>query len=109
MLRLILAVALAAIVQFAWGFTFYGPLSGLNYMTTRAQDEAAVADALRKVLPESGTYFLPMCPGCNASEEEQKAFEKAHAEGPMVQVHYHKSGMSTAQMPVVMGMGFGHT
>ena len=63
MVRVIIAVALAASVQFGWGFVFYGPLASLNHMTSRAPDEAGVAEALRAALPESGTYFFPMCPG----------------------------------------------
>jgi hypothetical protein len=109
MVRVIVAVALAAAVQFAWGFAFFGFLGGFDYMTSRAADETAVAAALQKDLPESGTYFLPMCPGMSASEEETKAFEKRHASGPIVQIHYRKEGMSLAQMPLMMGMGFGHT
>jgi hypothetical protein len=109
MVRVIVAVVLAAVVQFAWGFAFYGPLSSLDYTTTRAPDETAVAEALRSALPESGTYFLPRCPGCSAPEAEAKGFEKRHAEGPIVQIHYRKDGIAMAQMPVVMGTGFGHT
>jgi hypothetical protein len=109
MVRVILAVVLAACVQFAWGFAFYGPLAALDYTTTRAPDEPALAEALRSALPDSGTYFVPMCPGCHASEEKARDFEKRHAEGPIVQIHYRKDGLSMAQMPVVMGTGFGHT
>ena len=63
MTRVIVAVVLAAVAQFAWGFTYHGLLSGMERMTARAPDEAAVAEALSKVLPASGTYMLPSCPG----------------------------------------------
>jgi hypothetical protein len=108
MLRVIIAVALAAVVQFAWGFAFHGPLGGLHATTSRAPDEAAVTQALGDTLPESGTYLLPLCPGCHASEEATKAFHARVAAGPLVQIHYQKAGFSMAQMPVLMGMGFGH-
>src|SRR4051794_28163972 len=74
MLRVIVAVVLAAVVQFTWGFVFYGTLSGLNHMTTRAPDESAVTEALRSALPESGTYFIPACPGRKATPEATTAF-----------------------------------
>jgi hypothetical protein len=108
MVRVIVAVVLAACVQFAWGFVFYGSLSSLDYMTTRAPDESAVTEALKSTLPESGTYIVPMCPGMNASDEAAKAHEKRAAEGPTMTVHYRKDGFSMAQMPVVMGAGFVH-
>jgi len=107
--RVIVAVVLAAVVQFAWGFAFYGYLSGMHHMTTPTPNETAVAEALKGVLPETGTYMLPMCPGMNATEEEAKAHEKRAAAGPIVQIHYRKEGFSVASMPLVMGMGFGHT
>ena len=109
MVRVIVAVVLAAVVQFAWGFAFYGQLSSMDHMTTRAPDESAVAQALAGTLPETGTYFLPLCPGPNATEAETKAHADRAEAGPLVQIHYRKEGFSMAQMPVMMGMGFGHT
>ena len=109
MVRVIVAVVLAACVQFGWGFTFYGVLGGMEHTASRAPDEAAVTEALKGALPESGTYFVPMCPGSHASEEAMRAHEERAAQGPLVQINYRKEGFSMAQMPVVMGMGFGHT
>lgn len=109
MLRVIVAVVLAAVVQFAWGFAYYGPLRSLDHVTSRAPDDTAVTEGLKGVLPESGTYIIPMCPGSNASEEVNAAFEKRHTEGPLVQIHYRKAGFALADMPVLMGTGFGHT
>jgi len=109
MVRVIVAVVLAACVQFAWGFAFHGPLAGFEHMTNRAPDESAVSEALLSALPESGTYVVPMCPGWNATEEAARAHEQRAAAGPIVQIHYRKEGFSMAQMPVLMGMGFGHT
>jgi hypothetical protein len=108
MFRVIIAVVLTAVVQFAWGFGFYGYFAAMDRMTTKVPDTAAVGQALRGVLPESGTYILPMCPGHDAGDEAMKAFEKAHTDGPLVQIHYRKDGIALSQMPVVMGMGFGH-
>jgi hypothetical protein len=106
MLRVIVAVVLASVVQFSWGFAFYGALGGLEYTTSRATDEAAVTEAIQSALPESGTYFVPACPGMNASEEATQAFEKRAA---LMQIQYTKDGFSKAQMPFVMGAGFGYT
>jgi hypothetical protein len=108
MVRVIVAVVLTAIVQFAWGFAFHGPLSGMQYMTSKSPDEPAVSAALKGTLPETGTYLLPMCPGCHADEEQMKAHEKRAGEGPIALIHYRKEGFSMAQMPVVMGTGFFH-
>src|SRR5262249_43129413 len=108
MVRVIVAVVLAAVLQFAWGFLFYGYFSGIHYMTSRAPDEAALTEALKSTLTESGTYIAPMCPGVNATEEATQAHEQRAAQGPSVQIHYRKEGFSMSQMPVVMGMGFGH-
>jgi hypothetical protein len=109
MIRVIVAVTLAAVVQFVWGFVFFGYLSAFDCMVSRAPDESALAATLKSTLPESGTYFVPMCPGCSASQEATEAFNERHAAGPIVQIHYHKEGFSLAMMPVVMGIGFGHT
>jgi hypothetical protein len=108
MVRVIIAVVLAAVVQFAWGFAFYGPLSALDHVTKRAPNETDVTRALKSTLPESGTYVFPMCPGASATEEVARAHAERAAEGPIVQIHYRKEGFSMAQMPVLMGMGFGH-
>jgi hypothetical protein len=108
MVRVIVAVVLAAVVQFAWGFVFYGSLGSLTYTTAHAPDEMAVTEALKSVLPESGTYIVPMCPGGCANEEAAQTFHKRAAAGPIAQVHYQKDGISMAQMPLVMGAGFGH-
>lgn len=109
MVRVIIAVVTAAAVQFAWGFAFYGPLSALNHMTTPTPDESALTASLRSTLPESGTYIAPMCPGFNASEEELQRHEQRAAQGPFVQIHYLKEGFTMAEMPLAMGLGFGHT
>ncbi|MGL4552214.1 MAG: hypothetical protein ACRC33_13625, partial [Gemmataceae bacterium] len=109
MVRMIVAVALTAVVQFAWGFTYFGVLGSMERMTARAPDEAAVTAALAKVLPADGTYILPGCPGSNAAEADMKAFEARAAAGPLLQIHFRKEGFQMAQMPAVMGTGFGLT
>ena len=73
MVRVIIAVVLTACVQFAWGFTFHGPMRSLDHMTNRVPDDAALSAALASSLPESGTYFAPMCPGSNVPEEQRQA------------------------------------
>jgi hypothetical protein len=109
MVRVIAAAVLAAAAQFVWGFVFFGFLSGMEFMTSRAPNETAVTEALKSTLPESGTYLIPSCPGHSATEEARMAFANRHAEGPLVQIHYRKDGMSMAQLPVVMGAGFVQT
>jgi hypothetical protein len=109
MVRVIVAVALTAVVQFLWGFTYFGVLAGFDRMTVRAPDEAAVAEALAKALPKSGTYLLPSCPGHGASESEMKSHEAKVGAGPIVQIHFRKEGFEMAAMPAFMGIGFGLT
>ena len=42
MVRIVLAVALTAVAQFVWGFTYFGISPIMDQMTSRAPDEAAV-------------------------------------------------------------------
>jgi hypothetical protein len=109
MARVIVAVVLTAVVQFVWGFTYFGVLNGMDRMTSRAPEEAALAETLAKALPSSGTYILPTCPGMSASPEVQKAHEARVAAGPIVSIHIRKEGFDLAQVPAFMGMGFGLT
>jgi hypothetical protein len=108
MVRVIVAVVLASIVHFAWGFAYHGPLSAMKHMTTPTPDETAVAGSLSSTLHETGTYVVPMCPGCSATDLERKAHEERAAAGPIAVVHYRKEGFTMAEMPVMMGTGFAH-
>lgn len=109
MIRVTLGVVLAAVVQFCYGFAFFGMSGAMDLMTARAPDDQAVMTALAQTLPASGTYFVPGCPGKAASEDEQKAAEARMAAGPNVQTHFTKAGFTMAEMPAVMGKGLGLT
>jgi hypothetical protein len=110
MVRVIVAVVLTAVVQFFWGFAYFGVFNGMGMMTAHTPDEAAVADALAKALPKSGTYMLPNCPGAAASDADRKAHMERAKAGPIVVVHVNKAGFDMeTQMGQVMGMGFGLT
>jgi hypothetical protein len=109
MVRLCVAVVLAAVVQFAWGFAFWAKLPLSKEMVKKVPDAERVASVLKEAIPESGMYFYPAgdCPMCSDDKEAVEKFMAAHRAGPLVQVVYQKEGADPMN-PAWMGVGFVH-
>ncbi len=105
MLRAALASALAAVLMFVWGFSFwmFGPLP--KKMMKPAPDEAALLYALQNALPESGVYTMPHCPNGEPTDAEKEAAMKRMEAGPIVGIFYHKGGHGGLK---TFGMGLLH-
>jgi len=109
MIRLSLAVFLAAVVQFGWGFAFWTMTPISKQMIGSMPDEEKVTQALKEANPETGVYFLPYgdCQAMSGDEEAMAAFAERHRAGPLVQVIYRKEGIEPMS-PAVFAMGFAH-
>jgi hypothetical protein len=111
---LFIGAVLAAVLQMAWGFTFWmaTPIP-LEHMvkTLPAEQEGQIVKALGDADVESGHYFYPF-PDKEAmsgkNEEAMKAFQKKHAAGPLVEIVYRKDGLDPRAEGLTYVYGFGH-
>ena len=108
MVRLLVAVVLAAVVHFAWGFAFWTKVPLSKEMVQKLPDGDRVARVLEETVPETGVYFYPAgdCPMCSEDKEAVAKFMAACRRGPLVQVTYRKEGVEPMSA-AGMGAGFG--
>jgi hypothetical protein len=109
MVRLLVAVVLAAVVHFAWGFAFWAKSPLSKEMVQKLPKGDRVAGVLEESIPETGVYFYP-AGDCPMTSDDQAAIDKfmaAHRRGPLVQVIYHKEGVEPMSV-AGMGLGFVH-
>jgi hypothetical protein len=89
MKRMIIGVAIAAVVLYVWGFLWWGLGPYPWRIWQQPVDEAAARSALKEQFPENGPYFIP------AYTEDTEAAEQAYAAGPVAFVHMlHVEGRS---------------
>jgi len=105
--RVTVGSLLAAVALFLWGWVFWGILPFSKTMVRPIPNGATVTKTLKENIPETGVYFYPIMPENATSESEQKAFQEAHLQGPLVQLYYHKEGVDPLT-PAMMGSGFLH-
>jgi len=103
MKRLLLGSLLAALVMFVWGFLFWAvPWPNPAVDTMSADAEAAVAEAIRAQVPETGTYVIP-----NPQTTEAETFTARHQAGPVAMLFVQKDGFAPMRPGVFVG-GFVH-
>ncbi|MEO5958345.1 MAG: hypothetical protein ABIZ49_13835 [Opitutaceae bacterium] len=86
MKKFLLAPALAALAMFVFGAVFW--MSPLPYKVLRPlADDGAAAEALAKIFPGTGAYFVP---GMYLPPEKHEELAKR---GPVAEVHFVKEGM----------------
>ena len=75
----------------------------------RAKGDPDVIATLKQAFPENGVYMYPWV-DTSAGDQPglQEEFQRQHAEGPVVQIFYHASGIPASEMGTVMGYGFVH-
>jgi len=110
-IRVILASVISAVVLFFWGFAFWSFLAMMvsPWKPIAAGGDPDVIATLKQAFPESGVYMYPWV-DTSAGDQPESAeeFTQQHAAGPIVQVFYHASGISTSEMGKTMGFGFAH-
>jgi hypothetical protein len=109
MVRLLVAVLLAAVVQFAWGFAFWTKLPLAKEAVQKLPDGDRLAGVLEESIPQTGVYFHPAgdCPMCSDDKEAVEKFLAASRRGPLLQVIYRKEGMEPMSA-ATMALGFVH-
>lgn len=86
MKKFLFAPALAALALFVFGALYW--MSPFPYKALgRVPDDAAAGEALARVFPSTGVYFVP---GMYLEEKQHEALAKR---GPIAEVHFIKSGM----------------
>lgn len=115
-MRWALAVVIATIVVFMWGFIFWG-ISGLPEKgVVKVEDPASAGIALVEHFPENGIYFVPGYSPNNevANEDEIEEvdpvadFTKLHNAGPLAIVCMASITGGPLMDPGVMYSGFCH-
>ncbi|HCS52900.1 hypothetical protein [Rubinisphaera sp.] len=119
-MRWALAVVIATIVVFMWGFIFWG-VSGLPEMgVSKVEDPSSAGIALVEHFPENGIYFVPgYSPNIAGDEEEEKIDAAAQAErikefgtlhhaGPLAIVNMGSITGGPVMDPGIMYSGFCH-
>lgn len=104
MTRWIVAVLLASVVQFFWGFLFWTNAPTGLQMMKGVPEEDRLLQALKEQNLSTGVYFLPWY---GASEEDNEAMVRKHESGPLVQVIYHAEGVP-AMDPKIFAFGYLH-
>jgi hypothetical protein len=103
MKRLLLGSLLAALVMFIWGFLFWAvPWPNPAIHTMGADAEAAVAEALRRQIPETGTYVIP-----NPQTTDPQTYTARHEAGPVAMLFVQADGFAPMRPGVFVG-GFVH-
>lgn len=102
MKKFLLAPALAALAMFLLGFLYWGlPASPAYNSISRVADDAAAAQALSQIFPETGVYLVP-----NIRLEQTQLMELI-ARGPAAQVAFIKEGHDPMD-PTVFLKGYLH-
>ena len=114
LILLFVGANLVAVLQMAWGFAFWTatPIP-FDYMVQPmpAEHEGLVIKDLEAAKLESGHYFYPWAGKdvmLGKESEAQKTFFKKHEEGPLVEIVYHKGGLSTTQEMLTYVYGYLH-
>ena len=86
MKKFLLAPALAALAMFIFGAVYW--MSPLPYKVhSRVADDAVAGEALAKIFPSTGVYFVP---GMHLPPDQREALAQR---GPIAEVHFLKPGM----------------
>ncbi|MEZ6241972.1 MAG: hypothetical protein R3B57_02920 [Phycisphaerales bacterium] len=107
--RMLIAVVVAAVVWFAWGFLSWSVLPMHEQTMRSVPDSAKLAVALQENLPETGLYYFPSPPknadGSAPSEEQMTAWNEVHKQGPIGTIAYRTEGRD-AMSPMLLVKGF---
>ena len=106
-MRLIVAVVVAALVVFLWGFVSWSALSLWGDQVRPMPEDAAVSAALMDSLPSSGAYYFPPMPdGGGSAEESAGAIERwsaRHGRGPIGMVLIQREGADPMSPGIFVG------
>lgn len=109
-IRVIGAAIASAVLMFAWGFVFWGPV----FNATARIHEALPADAeldllapMRAAEMPSGMYVYPGPLADMGDPEAVDAWNKKLADGPLFQLAYQRGGASPME-PATMAKGLAH-
>ena len=108
MIRVLIGSVLAAIAMFVWGWLYWGVIGMvvMPYNSVPAESEAAIVEALKAGLPETGIYLYPM-PEDLSDVEQQAAWNEKHLAGPLFEVNYLSEGRDPMAASM-FGGGFAH-
>lgn len=101
MIKSAIAIVLATVSMYVWGFLYWGGANPLPYQSWKqTKDDVAAGKALLEHFPETGTYYLP---GMNHdAETKAKLFE----DGPVGFVHITARDGRPMVDPSIMIAGF---
>ncbi|MCB1019949.1 MAG: DUF1761 family protein [Acidobacteria bacterium] len=97
-----IAILVAAIAVFFWGFAYWGATKIPYQAWTPAADDAAAQQALREHFPANGVYGVP------SAQHDLEAFESLTQAGPTALVFITAAEGRPAMVPSVMIFGFLH-
>jgi hypothetical protein len=102
MRKFVIAPVFAALAMFVWGFLYWGAPHNLPYRSLgKVSDPAATAEAVGKLFPVSGAYFLP------SPLDGEMTMTEMMKRGPSVEVHVRKESL-TVMDPAVLVRGYLH-
>lgn len=103
MIRSVIAVVLAALLMFVWGFVFwmFTPLG--NTIMKPLPSATGIVEALKSQNLEAGNYHAPY--PSDMTEEAMAEFTKQHREGPLVSIFYQPKG-TEPMGGETLGMGY---
>jgi hypothetical protein len=99
-MRKILAIFVAAVAVFVWGFLFWGA-TRLPYQAWKAAaDDAAAQQAIREHFPSNGVYALP------SVLHDAETIERLSLAGPTALIFVTAADGRPSMMPSIMIAGF---
>jgi hypothetical protein len=100
MKKFVLAPALAALAMFIFGFLYWGATKLPYKYLGHVSDDATASEALKKIFPKSGAYFVP---GMYLDDAKHKELAER---GPIAEVYYTDHGMSVDPSPGMLIKGY---
>ncbi len=97
-----LAILVAAVAVYLWGFVFWGATTVPYQAWNRAADDSAAQQALREHFPQNGVYGVP------SVMHEAEELERLSQAGPTGFVFITAAGGRPAMVPSIMAFGFLH-
>jgi len=95
--RVVAAAVVSAVLMFAWGFVFWGPVINAGYRLTdalSAETELDVLAPLRAAKTPDGMYVYPAPIPDMGDKAAQQAHNAKMEEGPVFHMAYRQAGVS---------------
>ena len=108
--RTVAGAVICAAALMIWGFLFWVVLIPPGTTLKRLPGEVGLVRELAEAVPESGSYYFPLPPLKDGTEQGpgvMESFRERHVSGPIGLLHYSRKGSDPFSMVTYL-LGFAH-